>query len=316
MTTAVEGRTGARLPPVVHHPHYRADVPDGHRFPANKFEHLAAILEAEGLVPPEGFATPEPADAALLGAAHHPAYVQAVLTRTLDRAAERRVGLPMTPAIVRRACAAVGGTMLAARLALAHGVACNTAGGSHHAARDYGSGFCLFNDVAVAAQTLLDEGQVKRILVVDLDTHQGDGTAFIFADEPRVFTFSVQAAKNFPARRARSDLDVDLEDGVGDDDYIAMLRAHLPGLVDRVRPDLVFYNAGVDPHEGDRLGRLALTDDGLAARDAYVLETCLSRGAPVAGVLGGGYGPDPRVLAERHANLHREAARAFQRHAA
>ena len=216
--------------------------------------------------------------------------------------------------MVRRARAATGGTLLTARLALLNGLACNTAGGSHHAAADYGAGFCLFNDVAVAARALLDEGQVNRILVVDLDTHQGDGTAFIFSGEPRVFTFSVHAAKNFPARRAVSDLDVDLPDATGDDAYLSAVAEHLPGLVDRLRPDLVFYNAGVDPHEGDRLGRLALTDAGLAARDAYVLETCLSRGAPVAGVIGGGYGPDNRVLALRHAHLHREAARAFARH--
>ena len=298
----------------MHHPDYRAELPDGHRFPITKFEHLAQVLREEGLVPEDGFSTPEPAAVDLLTAVHSPAYVQGVLDGTLDAAAVRRIGLPLKPDVVRRARAATGGTLLTARLALSGGVACNTAGGSHHAAADYGAGFCLFNDVAVAARALLDEGQVNRILVVDLDTHQGDGTAFIFADEPRVFTFSVQAAKNFPARRAVSDLDVDLPDGTGDDAYLAAVAEHLPGLVERVRPDLVFYNAGVDPHAGDKLGRLALTDEGLAARDAYVLETCLSRGAPVAGVIGGGYGPDNRVLALRHANLHREAARAFARH--
>ena len=302
------------LPPVVHHPHYRADLPDGHRFPMNKFEHLAAVLVEEGLVPPEGFHAPEPASFELLTAVHSPTYVRATFDQTLDRAAERRIGLPMTPAVVRRARAATAGTLLAARLALEHRVACNTAGGSHHAGYDYGSGFCIFNDVAVAARALLDEGLVNRILVVDLDVHQGDGTAFLMAEEPRVFTLSMQGAKNFPARRAISDLDVELADGTDDDAYVAALAEHLPGLVDRLRPDIVFYNAGVDPHQGDKLGRLALSDEGIAARDAYVLETCLSRGAPVCGVIGGGYGPDNRVLALRHANLHREAARAFARH--
>ena len=301
------------LPPFVHHPAYRADMPAGHRFPMNKFERLAQVLRAEGLAP-DGFREPEPASFELLAGAHDPAYVQAVFEGTLDRDAVRRLGLPMTPSVAARARAATGGTLLAARLALAGGLSCNTAGGSHHAARGYGAGFCVFNDVAVAAQALLDEGQVARVLVVDLDVHQGDGTAFIFADDPRVFTWSVHGAKNFPARRAQSDLDIDLPDGTEDAAYLGAVADHLPNLLDRVRPDLVFYNAGVDPHADDRLGRLALTDAGLLARDGYVLERCLGWGAPVCGVIGGGYGADIDALAHRHATLHRAAALAWARH--
>ena len=293
--------------PVVHHPAYRADMPAGHRFPMDKFARLADRLLAEGVV--ERFVRPEPADFALVSAVHAPDYVRMIFDAEVPREVERRIGLPITPSVAARSRAAVGGTLLTARLALEHGLACNTAGGSHHAARDYGSGFCTFNDVAVAARRLLDESAVARVLVVDLDVHQGDGTAFIFQDEPRVFTWSVHGAKNFPARRAASDLDVDLPDGTPDGPYLAAVAAHLPRLLAQVRPDLVFYNAGVDPHRDDRLGRLALSDDGLARRDRYVLETCRSAGAAVAGVIGGGYGPDIDALADRHATLHREAAR-------
>jgi acetoin utilization deacetylase AcuC-like enzyme len=248
------------VPPIVHHPAYRAEMTADHRFPMNKFQRLAEVLVEEGLVAPGGFCEPEPASFELLSGAHDPGYVQAVFDRTLSPAEVRRVGLPMTEAIVRRARAATGGTLLAARLALSEGVACNTAGGSHHAGRAHGAGYCLFNDVAVAARALLAEGAVRRVLVVDLDVHQGDGTAEIFAGDPRVFTFSMHAARNFPARKVAGDLDVDLPDGVEDAEYLDRLGDVLPRLVEQVRPQLMFYIAGVDPHRDDRLGRLALSD--------------------------------------------------------
>ena len=295
--------------PVVHHPAFRAEMPAGHRFPMDKFRWLAEVLEREGIVGPGGFHRPEPADFALVAAVHDPEYVRQIFEADAPPEVARRIGLPVTPSVAARSRAAVGGTLLTARLALEHGLACNTAGGSHHAARGYGSGFCTFNDVAVAARRLLDEGAVRQVLVVDLDVHQGDGTAFIFEAEPRVFTWSVHAAKNFPVRRAQSDLDVDLEDGTEDADYLATVAGHLPRLLREVRPDLVFYNAGVDPHRDDRLGRLALSDAGIAARDCYVLATCREAGVPVAGVIGGGYGRDEEALALRHAHLHREAAK-------
>ncbi len=301
--------------PIVHHPAYRADIPADHRFPMGKYTALARVLVREGLVPEDGFHEPEIADAALLSLAHDPAYVQGVIEGSLPREAQRRIGLPMTPSVALRARAATAGSLLAARLALRFGLACNTAGGSHHAARGYGAGFCTVNDVAVAAAALLAEGEVRRLLVVDLDVHQGDGTAFIFADDPRVFTFSMHGEKNYPLRRATSDLDIDLPDGTGDEVYLDRLAEVLPGLLATVKPDLVFYNAGVDTHRDARLGRLALSDEGLARRDAYVIATCLKQGRPVCGVIGGGYDHDVERLAGRHAHLHRAAAAAFRRHA-
>jgi acetoin utilization deacetylase AcuC-like enzyme len=301
------------MSPIIYHPAYDAPMPLGHRFPMGKFAALAKMIEAEGLIGPQGFHRPELASAAQLGLAHDPAYVEAVLTAKVDPAVARRIGLPITAEVAKRAQAATGGTILTARLALTEAVACNTAGGSHHANDHEGAGFCVFNDVAVAAHVLLAEGLVKQILVVDLDVHQGDGTARLFEHDPRVFTFSMHAAKNFPAQKAVSDLDVELEDGIEDEDYLARLDDILPNLIRRVRPDLVFYIAGVDPHRNDRLGRLNLSDQGLAARETYVLETVLSRGIPLAGVLGGGYDTDVERLAGRHIWLHRAAAQAHAR---
>ena len=297
---------GSLMAPLVHHPHYRAALAADHTLPINKFQRLAEILTAEGLAP-NGFHTPEPASEAMICAAHDPAYVRQVLGFALPKEMQRRIGLPMTEEIVRRSRAVCGGTLLAARLALEHGVACNTAGGSHHAGPDFGSGYCIFNDVAIAAKALLAEDAVGQILVVDLDVHQGDGTALIFADEPRVFTFSMHAEKNFPARKAVSDLDIGLDDKLEDDAYLAILRERLPQLLDRVQPDLVFYVAGVDPHRDDRLGRLSLSDEGLTARDRFVIESCVLRETPVTGVLGGGYDRDIDRIAHRHATLHRAA---------
>jgi acetoin utilization deacetylase AcuC-like enzyme len=297
--------------PIVHHPAYAAPLPDGHRFPMAKFARLMGHLLAEGVVVPGQLRRPEPAPAAWLELVHAPAYVQVVLGQTVPAALERRIGLPVTAAVAARAQAACGGTVLTARLALEHGLACNTAGGSHHAFAEGGAGFCVFNDVAIAARVLLAEGKIARALVVDLDVHQGDGTAALFEQEPRVTTFSIHCRTNYPLRKRASDLDLALEAGCEDDAYLAVLADHLPGLLEDVRPDLVFYNAGVDPHADDRLGRLALTTAGLRRRERYVLATCLGRGVPVAGVLGGGYAPDLDELARRHAILHQTAQALF-----
>jgi acetoin utilization deacetylase AcuC-like enzyme len=269
-----------------------------------KFGRLFAYLGEAGLVLPDQVRRPEPAPRGWLELAHTPGYVTAVLEQRLDAEAERRLGLPVSPALALRSRCAVGGTVLAARLALEHGLACNTAGGSHHAHAAFGSGFCVFNDVAVAARTLLADGLIGKALVIDLDVHQGDGTASILEHDPRVVTLSVHCRTNFPARKQQSDLDIALDPGTGDELYLAMLEAVLPPLLERVRPDLVFYNAGVDPHESDRLGRLALTDRGLKAREAFVLRTCLDRSLPLACVVGGGYSSDIEELVRRHAVLH------------
>lgn len=276
-----------------------------------KYARLAQVLGEEGLIGPEGLHIPELASFEILAAVHDPLYVRQVLDTAVPSNIERVIGLPITPHIVARSRAEVGGTLLAAQLALRHGLACNTAGGSHHAGPAGGAGFCVFNDVGVVARALIGAGEIHKALVIDLDVHQGDGTAFIFEEDPRVFTFSMHGEKNYPTRRGPSDLDIDLPDGTGDETYLAGLRAQLPRLLEHVKPDLVFYNAGVDPHEQDSLGRLALTNQGLLSRDTYVLETCLPV-SPVVGVIVGGYG-DIEMIAHRHAHLHRAAADVWSR---
>jgi acetoin utilization deacetylase AcuC-like enzyme len=294
-------------PPIIHHPAFRAEMPEGHRFPMDKFSRLAALIEAEGLAGPGGFHRPELIDIETLLLVHTKDYVRGVLEQSLPADVVRRIGMPNSESVATRARAATGGTLLTARLALEQGMACNTAGGSHHASAESGAGFCVFNDVAVAARRLQAEGVISKALVVDLDVHQGDGTARIFEDDASVFNFSMHAEKNFPARKATSDLDIDLPDGTGDQAYLTRLAQLLPDLLDRVAPDLVFFNAGVDPHADDKLGRLSLSDEGLRQREAYVLGTCLARSVPVAGVIGGGYDADMDRLAARHAILHRAA---------
>ncbi len=293
--------------PIVHHPAFDARFDRPHRFPMSKFSALAAILVADGLVAPDGFFVPEPAPEGWLRLAHSRAYVEAVLGAAVPPLVEKAIGFPVDARVSLRSQAATGGTVLAARLALRHGLACNTAGGSHHANRNGGAGFSVFNDVAVAASVLLAEGAVERVLVVDCDVHQGDGTALIFAGTPRVFTLSIHAARNYPEVKPPSDLDVSLPDKLGDDGYLALLPEVLARVHAAARPDLVFFNAGVDPHAADRLGRLSLTDAGLAERDRRVIGFFRERNVPVAGVLGGGYADDIDALARRHSILHRVA---------
>ncbi|KQS86442.1 histone deacetylase [Methylobacterium sp. Leaf361] len=288
------------MPPIAFHPAYEAPLPSGHRFPMRKYGLLAETLFAKGLAP-LGFVTPEPASAEILLRAHDPAYVDAVLACDVGRDIERAIGLPVDAALVRRSRASVGGTLLAGRLALAEGLAGSAAGGSHHARRRQGAGFCVLNDVAVAARTLQAEGLVRRVLVVDLDVHQGDGTADCLALSPDLFTLSIHCENNYPAQKIAGDLDIGLPDRLDDAGYLDVLRARLPTLLDAFAPDLVFYNAGVDPHRDDRLGRLCLTDDGLLARDRYVVAQARARGIALAAVIGGGYTHDVEALARRHA---------------
>ena len=294
--------------PVVFHPDYTVPLPPGHRFPMGKFGRIRDVLLAEGVISPASLVEPTPASRDWLTLAHRESYVDAVLALALDRRAVRRLGLPLSAALVRRGRAAVGGTVLAGRLALRHGLAGNTAGGSHHAFADHGAGYCLFNDVAVAVRVLRREGLIERALVVDLDVHQGDGTAAIFRAEPETFTFSLHCEANYPPQKETGDLDIGVPPGTGDAVYHAVLATHLPGLLARHRPDIVFYNAGVDPHVEDKLGRLALGDEGLARRDRTVIETCRAAGVPVACVVGGGYADDLDRLARRHTSVHKAAA--------
>jgi acetoin utilization deacetylase AcuC-like enzyme len=290
--------------PVVHHPDYVAPLPvqaDGrpHRFPMDKFALVMTALRDSGAA--LACHAPEPTPRPALEVVHTAKYVASILGGTLTPEQTRRIGFPVTPAVVRRALLASGGTWLAAKLALDHGYAANTAGGSHHAHPDFGAGFCVFNDIAVAAARLLEAGEVRRILVIDLDVHQGDGTARIFADDARIYTFSMHCDANFPVRKAVSSRDVGLARGIGDDAYLELLDRHLPEVLAAARPDFVFYLAGVDPHTDDGLGHLALTDAGLAARDQHVAARARAAGLPMASVLGGGYGGDVAAVANRHA---------------
>ena len=294
--------------PVVFHPDYTVPLPPGHRFPIGKFGRIKDVLLEDRVILPASLVEPTPASWEWLTLAHHETYVDTVMALALDRRAVRRLGLPLSDALVRRGCAAVGGTVLTGRLALEHGLACNTAGGSHHAFADHGAGFCLFNDVAVAIRVLRSEGLIERALVVDLDVHQGDGTASIFRDEPEVFTFSLHCEANYPSAKETSDLDIGVPPGTGDGVYHSVMATHLPALLSDHRPDIVFYNAGVDPHADDKLGRLALSDGGLARRDRTVIETCREADVPTACVVGGGYADDLDRLARRHTSVHRAAA--------
>ena len=293
--------------PLVYHPDYVTPLPPAHRFPMPKFGAVYEALIRDGIAGLEQFHTPDRATTELLQLAHDAAYIQAYQSGTLDAKAMRRIGFPWRAELVHRTCMAVGGTVLTAQLALEYGIACNTAGGTHHAHADFGSGFCIFNDLAVTARFLQTNGLVEQILIVDLDVHQGDGTASIFHGDPTVFTFSMHCGKNFPFRKWPSDLDVALPIGMTDVEYLHMLATHLPALLDQIAPDIVLYDAGVDPHKDDRLGKLALTDDGLYDRDRFVLESCRTREIPVACVIGGGYGTDVEELARRHCLLHQAA---------
>ncbi|RIY03281.1 histone deacetylase [Aureimonas flava] len=291
---------------IVHHPAFDALFDEAHRFPMSKFTRLAEILVEDGLAP-NGFFQPIAAPEGWLELAHDAAYVEAVLAQRVDRATEKAIGFAVDERVARRSRCATGGTVLAARLALERGLACNTAGGSHHAAREGGAGFSVFNDVAVAASVLVADGEVGRVLVFDCDVHQGDGTARIFANDHAVFTLSIHGERNYPHPKAASDIDLGLPDGTGDEAYLAVLPDLLRTAFERARPEIVFYNAGVDPHAEDRLGRLSLSDAGLAERDRRVIGFFRERDVPVAGVIGGGYSRDIEALSRRHTILHRVA---------
>jgi len=298
--------------PIVYHPDYVTPLPPEHRFPMGKFGKIYETLLDEGIATLDQIHQPELVPLAWIEQVHTPDYVKAYCEGSLDPKAQRRIGLPWSPALVTRTRTAVSGTLLTAQLALAHGLACNTAGGTHHAFADFGSGFCIFNDLAITARIIQQLGLAKKILIVDLDVHQGDGTAMIFQDDPTVFTFSIHCQANFPFRKQQSDLDVPLEVGLADEAYLKVLAAHLPDLLTEVNPDLVIYDAGVDPHRDDRLGKLALTDAGLFQRDRYVLKTCVLAGYPVATVVGGGYARDIETLAQRHILLHQAATEIYR----
>jgi acetoin utilization deacetylase AcuC-like enzyme len=297
--------------PLVYHRDYVAPLPDGHRFPMEKFRLLYEQLLNDQVATLDQFYAPERPSLDWLTLVHEPDYVNAYCNGTLDPKAQRRIGLPWSAALAHRTCIAAGGSVLTAKLALQNGLACNTAGGTHHAFPNFGSGFCIFNDLAIAARVIQSQNLAQTLLIVDLDVHQGDGTAFIFQDDPSVFTFSMHCESNFPGTKQQSDLDIPLPNGMEDDAYLRTLAQYLPDLLTEVQPDLVLYDAGVDPHSDDVLGKLALTDTGLFRREMQVLSTCVAQGYPVACVIGGGYSKDMESLVYRHSLLHRAASQVY-----
>lgn len=297
---------------LAYHKDYFVALPPSHPFPMAKYPLLYERLRRDGLVHDGSLIEPAEADLGELRLVHTDEYLERLANGSLDAAAVRKLGVPWSAALWRRSRLAARGTLEAARAALDDGLAGNLAGGTHHAFPGHGEGFCVLNDVAVAIRVLQREGRIRRALVVDLDVHQGNGTAAIFEGDADVFTFSMHGERNYPTRKMRSTLDVGLADGVQDDDYLALLERHLAAILAGFTADLVFYLAGVDPAQGDRYGRLRLTDDGLRRRDRRVLEACRQAGLPVVITIAGGYAPTPERTAELHAIVFEEADALFR----
>lgn len=289
--------------------HFVLPLPPGHRFPMAKYSRLRERLASCGAFADDDFIVPPAATEVEILRAHDRSYFARVVDGTLEGAEQRRIGFPWSPQMVERSRRSAGATLQACRHALAEGCAANLAGGTHHAHRGFGSGFCVFNDAAIAALAMRAEGRARQIAIIDCDVHQGDGTATILADEPDVFTLSLHGEKNFPFRKAKSSLDIELPDGTRDEVYLKALEEGLRQVFESVKPDLAIYLAGADPYEGDRLGRLALSFEGLAARDDLVLRTCLAHGTPVALAMAGGYAHDIDDTVRIHASTIVTAAR-------
>ena len=292
--------------PVVNHEDYFAKIGDDHKFPINKFSALANYLKEKKIV--KDFHNPYPCSVETLSKAHSLDYINHIKDKTLSKEDVKKIGFPLVDSVVKRSFIATGGTVLASKLAIKSGIACNTAGGSHHANYDGGAGYCVFNDVAVAAKFLLERGLANKILIVDLDVHQGNGNADIFKDDNHVFTFSMHSKTNYPAKKSISDYDVELKDNIEDREYIETLKKCLNELNQNFF-DFVFYIAGVDIHYNDRLGKLKISDDGIKTRDQIVIENYFSQRIPLCGVLGGGYNKDFDKLVELHSYLHQTCAK-------
>ena len=292
--------------PVVNHEDYFAKIGDDHKFPINKFSELANYLIKKNVV--KKFHKPYPCSSETLKFAHSEKYIRDITNKTLDKDGIKKIGFPLVDSVVKRSLIATGGTVLASKLAINYGISCNTAGGSHHANYNGGAGYCVFNDVAVAAYYLLNRCLANKILIVDLDVHQGNGNSDIFKENRNVFTFSMHSKTNYPAKKSISDLDVELEDNTEDDTYIKTLKHYLAEL-NQENFDFVFYIAGVDIHFNDRLGKLNISDQGVKLRDELVIENFYSKRIPFCGVLGGGYNQDFEKLVELHSLLHQTCAK-------
>ncbi len=291
---------------VVNHKDYFAKIGEDHKFPINKFAELAKYLLNKKIV--KSFHEPYSCSYETLKKAHSETYITQIKNKTLSKDGVRKIGFPLTESVVKRSLVATGGTVLASKLAIKNGLACNTAGGSHHANFNEGAGYCVFNDVAVAAHYLLDRSLASKILIIDLDVHQGNGNSDIFRENKNVFTFSMHSKSNYPAKKSISDLDVELADNMEDEEYLKILKFHLNQL-NRENFEYVFYIAGVDIHFNDRLGKLKISDEGINQRDELVTENFFSKGIPLCGVLGGGYNKDFNKLVELHASLHQSCAK-------
>ena len=291
--------------PIVNHPDYVAKINDDNKFPIKKFGELANYLKENNIV--KKFFVPNRCSFETLNQAHSKDYINNIQNKTLNDLGQKKIGFPLNDSVVQRSFVATGGTVLASKLAINSGLACNTAGGSHHASFNEGAGFCVFNDVAVGAKYLQKKGYARKILIVDLDVHQGNGTANIFKDDNSVFTFSMHCKSNYPAKKARSDLDVELEDNLEDKEYLETLKKYLFYLNDETF-DFVYYIAGVDIHHEDRLGKLKISDDGIKTRDQIVINNFYKKKIPLCGVLGGGYNKDFNKLIELHSMLHKSCA--------
>jgi Deacetylases, including yeast histone deacetylase and acetoin utilization protein len=296
---------------IAYHPSFAHPLPEGHRFPMIKYELIPAQLLHQGIVLPDNFFEPGLADFETIARAHAADYCHDLLNVALSPAMVRRIGFPLSAELVARELRIVQGTIDGCFFARKYGIAFNVAGGTHHAGRDWGEGFCLLNDQAVAAANLLEWGICHRVLIVDLDVHQGNGTAQIFEHDGRVFTFSMHGERNFPFRKERSDLDVALPDGVGDEEYVEALATYLDEAFARAKPDFVFYQAGVDVLATDKLGKLALTRAGCRRRDELVLGRCRAAAVPVQISMGGGYSPDIRDIVDAHCQTYSVAARLY-----
>ncbi|MEL0225411.1 MAG: histone deacetylase [Flavobacteriaceae bacterium] len=292
---------------IAYHPIYQLPLPEGHRFPMEKYDLLPKQLLHEGTCSQADFFRPTAIDHQSIEQVHCPDYLQRLTKLQLDRKEVRKIGFPLSQQLINREIIIAGGTVEGAKRALKTGIAMNIAGGTHHAFSNRGEAFCLLNDQAIAAQYLLDHQLAKKILIVDLDVHQGNGTAEIFKDNPAVFTFSMHGAKNYPFQKEASDLDLPLADGMEDEAYLQLLKSTLPQLLDQVQPDFVFYLCGVDVVATDKLGRLGMSVAGCKARDAYVLSTLKEREIPVQCSMGGGYSKDIKIILDAHANTFRIA---------
>ena len=294
--------------PIVNHPEYVAKINENSVFPIKKFSSLANYLLQNKVV--KKFYVPTECSIETLSKSHSLKYINDIKNQTLDKKSETKIGFPINSSIVKRSFLATGGTVLASKLALENKLACNTAGGSHHASYEYGAGYCVFNDVAVAANYLKYKKNIKNILILDLDVHQGNGNSDIFKNDKDIFTFSMHCKSNYPAKKSKSDLDIELEDGLEDKEYLNILKRNIMYL-NNIKFDFVFYIAGVDVHYEDKLGKLKLTDDGINQRDKIVIENYFAKKIPLCGVLGGGYNKSFEKLIELHAMLHINCATFF-----